>query len=194
MFLSVCCCSKLSDKKQVTHSDILRPIEQQAQAPQEHINTTPILPPHIARQDTSSEGSSNAHHTYNHNLSNFRISPNIITRSNSTTIEINTEALVQDISQSLDPIKENFIHNLESNAFENLKKLMADVFTDYSRQIIHEITKQIQDVVALNETIQGLEQRNKQLVKKNEELEYNYSMLITGNDSLRTQSFPSRTM
>ena len=139
----------------------------------------------IVRHSESSRGteiSSECANNDSHNLSNFRISPNVITRSNSNTIEINTETLLQDISRSLDPIKENLVNNLDHTILlDNLKVIMAEIFTEYSRQIVVEITKQIQDVVALNETIRVLESNNETLVKRNKEIEYNLSMVLTGN-------------
>lgn len=116
--------------------------------------------------------------------STVRISPTTISRTDSNTIQIHTESLYDDISKSLDPVKMKLLQGEDS--FEELKHIIVDVFTDFSNKIIQDITAQLDNIHVLMGTIQTLTDEKTKLIKKNNELEYNYSMLVTGNSHQST--------
>lgn len=110
-----------------------------------------------------------------------RFSPNTISRTCSNTLQINTETLYEDISVSLNPVKLKFRGSMSDDSFEELKHAIIEVFTEYSNKIVQEITSQLKDIETLMGTIQSLNDEKKRLIERNNELEYNYSMVITGN-------------
>lgn len=116
-----------------------------------------------------------------YNISNFRISPGIFKKSSSDNIlEIDEIALYEDISKSIEPIKDN-MDFLNANQFNHIKTIITDICTEYSKHIIHEISSRLHDIDILKKNNQVLENTNRHLQKKINDIEYLYSMTITGN-------------